>query len=348
MYDLDKEMINLERVISRATAYLKSSQLDSGEFPVYKARDAEFTIECEPDSSVFPTALIAHSLTHVDSVESDTMRKKATQFLKTQMLKPGVWRYWTKEHQYHNFIPPDIDDTVCASSALQEQNIAFPDNTNLILANSNEKGLLYTWLAPRWKIKFNPALWSVVLKQAINPAKLYYFWKLNESSPDDIDSVVNANALFYLGKTENTEPIIKYLCDLVKEKKEESSDKWHLSQFNLYYSISKCVYADIESFNSIRDLIVSNTLDSLNKDGKNNPNILETALGISTLLNFGENIDIIEKNINAIANQQLENGGWKKIPHYYGGPKKYWGWGSEALTTGFCLEALYRYHQQTS
>jgi hypothetical protein len=28
---------------------------------------------------------------------------------------------------------------------------------------------------------------------------------------------------------------------------------------------------------------------------------------------------------------------------YYGGPKKYYGWGSEELTTGFCIEALGRY-----
>ncbi len=37
------------------------------------------------------------------------------------------------------------------------------------------------------------------------------------------------------------------------------------------------------------------------------------------------------------------DGSWPRAALYYSGPKKLYGWGSEELITGFCLEALLRY-----
>ena len=39
-------------------------------------------------------------------------------------------------------------------------------------------------------------------------------------------------------------------------------------------------------------------------------------------------------------------GHWPRWLLYYGGPKLLLGWGSEEMTTGFCLEALARYQNE--
>lgn len=41
--------------------------------------------------------------------------------------------------------------------------------------------------------------------------------------------------------------------------------------------------------------------------------------------------------------QQMADRSWPRASLYYSGPKKRYAWGSEELTTGFCLEALLRY-----
>src|SRR5258708_37195026 len=155
--------------------FLQRSQLRTGEFKVYMSTDKSLEKDCIVDSSPFPTALIAYSLGFSDSPKARAMLTGMMQFFLWEMEGPGLWRYWTRKHQYHNTIPPDLDDIACVSSVLRKHRIAFPKNLKLIMANRNRQGLFYTWLTPRWPVSRDFAYCRVVFRQWLNPLKLYYF-----------------------------------------------------------------------------------------------------------------------------------------------------------------------------
>jgi len=323
--------------------FLYERQLPSGEFTSYRSRHPEMLDDCVFDSSPFPTALISYSLSFFSSEKAKEMLQKSCRFLLNEMESCGTWRYWTAQHEHHKHIPPDIDDIVCASMVLQQNGFSFPDNKELVLANRNRQQLLLTWIVPRFQFPLCLNYWRVVLPQCLNPVVLYIFWKMNESEPDDIDGVVNANALCYLGESEATQKIIQYLCSVINDGKEDSCDKWHLSRFNFYYSLSRCAYKKINGFENIRDLVLQRIAERVNDNGTIGSHILDTALAICTMLNFGHSSPVLERAVEAVLKEQGNDGAWPRMPLYYGGPKKYFGWGSEELTTGFCLEALMRY-----
>ena len=336
------ENIEIETSVERAIEFLRRSQLPSGEFKSYRSTDAEMSRDCEFDSSPFPTAMIAYCLSFHDSPVVRQMLDSVARFFLFEMEGAGVWRYWTRQHQYHRNIPPDLDDIVYISSFLRQQEIDFPDNEKLVLANRNERGLFYTWLVPRMISTLETSYWRVVLREALKPVSLYYFWKLNESSPNDIDCVVNANVLFYLGERAETEPIIEYLIEIVRENREDCCDKWHLNRFTFYYALSRNYLAGVKAFEAVRETVINRILATAQNDGSFGNNMLETALAVCALLNLDHKSNQLYKAVRALLNAQQKSGAWQIAPLYYGGPKKYFGWGSEELTTGFCIEAITR------
>src|ERR1051325_1378885 len=116
---------DLEVCIGRGLEYLRRSQLPSGEFKVFMSPDLSLERDCIFDSSPFPTALIAYALGFADPTAASDILDKALRFLLAEMEGPGLWRYWTKRHQSHTTIPPDLDDTACASSALRRHRISY-------------------------------------------------------------------------------------------------------------------------------------------------------------------------------------------------------------------------------
>lgn len=275
------------------------------------------------------------------------MLDRAMSFLKAEMESGGAWRYWSKAHPSHSLIPPDIDDTVCCSLVLRQQKVEFTPNTDLILANRNNKGLLYTWFSPRLPAPLNLSYWRIALRTLLNPLAFCLFWTVNESKPDDVDSVVNANALCYLGARQETEPLIRHLCEIIEKDEEQSSDKWHLSPLNLYYSVSRALFMGVQELHKIRELVISKIGALSHPDGMIGTSSLDTALAACALINLQNGGDLLDSAIQHLLNQQREDGAWSRSPLYYGGPKKYFGWGSEELTAGFALEALARYREFT-
>src|SRR5260370_13533614 len=71
--------------------------------------------------------------------------------------------------------------------------------------------------------------------------------------------------------------------------------------------------------------------------------ILNTSLDACALMDWRDHSTVLYNAIQAILCARDSSGGWKKCPFYYSGPSKKLAWGSEEITTGFCLEALSRY-----
>lgn len=328
--------------IARGLEYLRRSQLPSGEFKVYMSTDHSLLTDAVIDSSPFPTSLITYSLGFAAAGEAGALIEKALRFFLAEMEGRGLWRYWTKQHRYHSIIPPDLDDIACVSYVLRRHGVAFPDNLPLLLANRDPRGLFYTWLTPRWPPPTLAACWRAVLPQWLSPVKLYYFWKLNESKPLDVDCVVNANVLLYAGERPETRPVVDYLIDSLRRGVEGCCDKWHLNPYMFQYAVSRCFREGVKALGAIRDESIGRIVAAARPDGSIGENVLDTALAACALLNWEASPPELASAVRYLLGTQLEEGAWPRAVLYYGGPKKFYGWGSEELTTGFCLEALLR------
>ena len=96
----------------------------------------------------------------------------------------------------------------------------------------------------------------------------------------------------------------------------------------------------------MREPIIARMLATAQTDGRLGKFILDTAIGATTLLNLGFSGPELDRAIGCILREQAASGHWARWLSYYGGPKLLQGWGSEEITTGFCLEVLAHYQAQ--
>jgi hypothetical protein len=334
----------LPAAIDRALNFLNRDQLPTGRFPVYCTLDIPPKPTDFPDESPFLTTHIVYSLCYSRSEKAKNMIHRALRFFQQDMEWPGTWRHWIKGHKFHWFSPPDLDDIACISYLLRKYGVKFPDNKPLILLCRNREGLFYTWLIPRLIPTLNWVYWWTTLND-LNANRIYFFWKKTWARRPDIDSVVNANVLLYLGQSKETAAVIDYLIQVVREGKEASTDKWYQNQIPLYYAISRNYDAGVKALGAIRDETISRLESSAEPNGCIAGNVLSTAIACCTFLNFGCHSAALHAGLNYLLSAQNPDGSWESVRFYYGGPRRHWGWGSSALTTGFCVEALERYGQ---
>ena len=119
--------------LARAVAFLERHQLATGELPIYASNDPTLVDGAALDPSIFPNALAAWSLSFWPAAAGVRMRICA--FLAAEMSPDGLLRHWPRSHPHHRSLPPDLDDTSCASVALAAAGIPLPDHRALILAD---------------------------------------------------------------------------------------------------------------------------------------------------------------------------------------------------------------------
>lgn len=303
--------------IDRAVSFLERSQLPTGELRVFASG--------KPDPSIFPTALAAWSLSFAPRAAK--VRERALDFLAAEMEPRGLWKHWTRQHPYHHQLPPDLDDTCCASAALARGGRTFPDNRALLRKNRNRRGLFRTW--------------KLTLAQLRHPLVSFGFFTKTSARPFDIDAVVNANALHYLGDVRGALPeVARYLVQVLREDREAHCDKWYENPFAVWYFFSRALQ---RSAPEAGELIVQ-------KIGATKPaSALDRALAICALRDWNRTAEVAP-----LLALQLESGAWPAAPLYHGGRARRRNgtfapphpdtpcWGSEELTTAFCIEALAR------
>lgn len=289
----------VERAVVRGIAFLERAQLPSGEIPVEAWGKS--------DPSIFPTALAAHCLSFAPGAAQ--VRARSLDFLAAEMDSRGLWKHWPRTHPHYRGLPPDLDDTACASAALVRAGRTIPDNRGLLLANRNRRGLFRTWYLGAPELR--------------HPLALFSFYRWTSARPFDVDAVVNANVLFYLG---DLSVVAEHLRAILREKRETQCDKWYENAFAVHYFFARA---------------------GVRPDGPPGEpsNVLEHALAAC--------VDL-DRDITPLLDAQLDSGGWPAAGLYHGGrrrrrdgtfdpphPDTPW-WGSEELTTVFCIEALAR------
>ncbi len=335
---------DLDHAIAQGIDFLYSVQLSSGTFQIYCSPHPLLEEECKPDYSTFQTAQISYCIDFTRSEKVEDILRKAIHFLVSTMQDGCVWRYTCSPNP--DYLAPDVDDTSIISFLLRRHGVSFPDNTSVILGNRNSRGLFYTWILPRLRWTTNKPYWRVALRQLLKVRQLYWFYSVTECKPNDVDLVVNANVLYYLGERPETAPVIHRLIQTVEEQAEESCDKYYANRFNFYYFLSRNYAAGVRAFEAVGDTIVARITSCTHPDGTIGNHILHTAQAACALMDWQvwkDGSPVLDNAIQAILGARDANGSWKRCPFYYSGPSKKLGWGSEELTTGFCLEALSRY-----
>lgn len=144
--------------ISRGLRFLAKQQLPSGQFPIQATLHYKPGSPVVDDASPFATSHVVYSLGFCEETNTQMMIKPALAYLKREMTKAGLWRYWNRNavwegRRISNFIPADLDDTASHSWLLRHHAVAFPNNRSLLLHNRDRTGRFYTWFVPRLRLQ---------------------------------------------------------------------------------------------------------------------------------------------------------------------------------------------------
>ena len=313
------EPSKIRRAIERGVAYLESAQLASGELPIEVSLTPDMTGECIREPCVFPTALAARTLSITSA--ADRVRSRALDFLEREMHPDGLWRHPSSDKPMHYDTPLDVDDTSIASVARAAAGRQVPDNRHFLIAKRDGRGLFKTWIVRWWP----------------HPLLTYRFFKYTTAEVGDVDAVVVANVVIYLGDCEETKPSIAHMLEVLRGNDESISTKWYESRFTVWYFFS---HALREIAPEAGEMIVPRV------EAATPRNALELAAAMSTLLLWNRMTDV-----TPLMDEQLESGAWPSTGFYHMGLKEIspnefrptppW-WGSKALTTMFAIEALTR------
>jgi len=201
------------------------------------------------------------------------------------------------------------------SFLLRKHGIGFGSNRNTLYRNRNSENLFYTWIR--------------------DP---------ETNNPNDIDCVVNANVLLYLGENPRTRSVCTYLNDIVARNCELQSSVYYIDEAAVYYAISRAFHEGIRCLEASRDSIVARISSGQEENGSFGDE-LSTAFSVCTLLNLGESDSTILSNAASyLIQRQRANGSWVNIAFYVARDASVW-WGSEEFTTALCVEALARFEQ---
>jgi hypothetical protein len=311
----------------RALTFLHSAQLPHGEFRTLASPDRQMTRDGRFDSSPFVTSLIAHSLGLVGHPLAREMVARAARFLRSEMEGPGLWRYWSSRNPRHRQLELDLDDTCCVAHALRQAGCEVSDNEAVLLANRSPEGLFYTYVVPRTG---SPPEVIEALAPLANGATII---KLSAAGMlHEIDPVVQANVLLWLGEREETAPVVAYLIDAVRSGEQAIASRYYPDPLAFYYFLSRAYAAGCRSLGAVREGIVARIEARAAAE-------YDTALAACTLLNLEQRSEALADAVGELRATQRDDGSWPTSAFYTDGIDCY---GSGELTTALCVEAMER------
>ncbi len=352
---IDDDEINLS--VEKGLKFLRDKQLPDGGFACLFSQsencvadaleefiqgDKKSSLQVETHT-IFPATLIGHSLFFLkENQEATYILDRIANFLVSNRNPFGIWRHYTRAHQYERFIPNDLDNSAMASHLLKKLGVETPDNRSLFLANRASDGRFYTWITLRLKWNSNLKYWMTLWREFRHPIGQYYFWKIMPCAKKDVDAVVNANVLNYLGESKQTEPVIDFIKKVIEQEKEESCDKWYGRPILIYFFFSKNMSSENTKLTSLKPILRDKILANLNKDGSFFDSVLDTSLAIIALQNLGYYDNIPPLSVRFLLDSQQIAGSWAKRAIFYAKPDRTAAHGGEEITTAYALQALFR------
>ena len=240
---------------------------------------------------------------------------------------PGVWRYYGRDDSYypqvkaqfgHPKLPPDMDDTSQAWAALSESGVVVDPGASRSWKGPGRREASPICGLPR---PTRSAGWTAANESRIWPSTWMFrscslAWDGRTPKSASISSSPSEPESFVAGR-----------CGTLPRSRSPTSSP------ELTLTGGPHVF--------VRRLPVSGPMcwstNSLTGAGGDD---VQTALAVLTLLNLGERGEAVRRGIRTVLAQQESDGGWASGPLYRGSVFYY---GSRALTTSLCLEALGKY-----
>ncbi len=335
--------------ISRAVSFVREVQLGNGEFKSLLGSDKTMSNPVF-DSSPFATSFVVFSLAQLPArmgIDARDVLDRACGFLRAEMEPGGVWRYWTSRQAKHFLIPPDLDDTSCISFALKAAGRRPPDNRWAFRLTRDDQGRFLTWVPPsrrRLPIRFWPAHGvALARRRMLGPTlrlerpedRRFEGIRIREN---DVDPVVNANALLYLGEGVETEAALAYVRSFVANRPEPGFSIYYQDTLFLFHAVARAHRCSAPSLADLADPVVAGVLARANADGRYENPICAAAAACALAI-YDPRSAGLPPAIEQVLDSQRADGGWDAHPFYAGREGRNF-WGSEALTTALALEAL--------
>jgi hypothetical protein len=337
--------VAVEQAAARAVNYFRERQLPNGEFATLLVADDDLS-NVYFDSSPFHTTFVLYALLHADRGLVQHMVSKAVSFLRSETEFGGVWRYWSTQQYKHARLPPDLDDTACVSYALKSAGGYRPKNDWAFLSNRDAEGRFKTWIVPTPRNGWNP--WFRFARfigdyQARRrtrhipiPQPEDQRWIVLYIEPDDVDPVVNANVLLYLGERLQTRAALDYVIRTVLD--DSFSSLYYDDPLVFYYAVARAYRESCPRLGTVGDHIVARITERARRPEELNP--MQAALALSALLTYAPESPLTTGLLDRIMSTQRIDGGWD--PEFFYCKL----WGGEDITTAFCLEVLSRWWER--
>lgn len=295
----------IRQAADRGIEYIAKKQLPSGEIQVLYCENKKME-SCKFESASVASVWALDALSSGEGKKIKSILKKGSEFIKSQQLDGGYWRYWSKNST--SKVAADYDDTAVASRFLTKQNTEFVNNKKVFEKNSD--GLYYTWVE--------------------GPEYLKTL---------EIDPGVNSNIIRYL--KDNDPTVCKYINEaIIGEKK----SLFYPDRASLYYVVSGAYADGVSCLEESKSYIIEKILEKRADTGSFGNN-LEDALSLVTLMNFDyENRDVLSEAVRAMLKKQNKDGSWEVHRLYTSGiimPIMHFG--SNETSTAIAVEALEKY-----
>jgi hypothetical protein len=339
----------VEAALRGALDYLTRAQLPHGEFRTLLASDAELT-DGVFDSSPFVTTFVLHALSQVDRAPIAGMVERGLRFLESERELGGIWRYYSSRQWKHRRVPPDLDDTACASDALRLFGRPVPNNRWIFRRCRTSEGRYRSWIVPARSSDLALRLYSRVAaladRKRLPPmpdeerANPRFASAVDDVPAGEVDPVVNANVILYLGDSGETRQVSGWLTGLCRTGVRGVYSPYYPDPLALYYMISRACWRNAPTLAAAGDSIVRETKALQQPDGSfGTP--LATALAAGALLTFAPGEAATRQALGSLLRTQRGEGSWPGRA-LYRGPVEFWG--SDELTTALALEGVARFH----
>jgi len=173
----------------------------------------------------------------------EELRTRSRTFLLNCMEYPGIWRYWPS-------LSPDLDDTsLCSLAVSPHPWLTLGYNTRLLLACRESNGRFLTWMSD--------------VAHSADP----------DSNPE-IDSVVNANVLAWLGRTTPaTRQAEQWIERLFQEQAETETAHslglcFYPDPMDLYIAVARASCLAPPVFTRLRTVVSARIMEMFNLQGR--------------------------------------------------------------------------------
>jgi hypothetical protein len=298
----------IDLALRQGVSFLSRAQLPSGELPVRAFAKPTLEGSGRPDASIFATTFCLHTLEQLHTAEVPVPQAtlaRGRRFLLGEMSGPGLFAYYTRTHVAR--LPPDTDDTCCASAVLRRAHpfLMWGENLAALLRSRDTTGRFLTWIEPF-------------------------------DGPNRVDPGVNANALLYLGDRPETRVASKFVRRALVQEDPVEDAGYYPDWLVLAYLVWRAWRGGAGSLSEAVAAAGRRADAAQRTDGSFGGDV-RTACAVALLSSPPARRDALRAGVEVLLERQGRDGSWAPGLVYRSMDEFF---GSEALTTALCLDAL--------